>query len=158
MNCTKTIILINGSPFLVELDKDGKVIQNYLIVADYFESDHTHTELIKLAEEKYAVEEAANLNRSRMVIFHDESTILNDVAIDNIRHISQSYHIGDLQNINITAGYLENMEDEITTADRIKAISNLLMDFGVEEGDISANMKIFKSDIPNQFVKIELLR
>ena len=98
------------------------------------------------------------LNRSRLIIFSEASTILNDSAVDNIRHISQSYQRGELQNINITAGYHQDKSDEVTTTDRIETITRLLKDFGVAEGDISANMKIFKSDIPNRFVKIELLR
>lgn len=156
-NLKKTIILINGAPFLVDLDENGKVVYNYLLVSDYFKSDESHENLVEKAEEDYD-EEIAMLSNSRLIIFDETSALLNEAAIDNIRELANQYNRGILQNINITAGHEETEDDEIKVEDRISAISQLLLDFGVEEGDISADIKIYRSELPNQFVKVDLLR
>jgi len=156
-NLKKTIILINGAPFLVEVNEEGKVVYNYLPVHDYFVSNESHDNLVEKAEEKYE-EELALLSNSRLIIFDETSSLLNESAVDNIRELAKLYNRGVLQNINITAGHVEKENDEITADDRINAISQLLSDFGVKEGDISADVKIYRSELPNQFVKIDLLR
>ena len=153
----KTIILINGAPFLVDIDDTGKVVYNYLLVENYFKSEETHENLIEKAEEEYN-EELSMLSNSRLIIFDEQSSLLDDMAVDNIRELANKYNSGILQNINITAGYQPNERDEIEAEDRISAISQLLLDFGVKEGDISADLKIYRSELPNQFVKIDLLR
>lgn len=153
----KTIILINGAPFLVDIDENGKVINNYLLVQDYFISDDSHADLVVKAEEEYE-EEVAILNNTRLIIFNESSSLLNEIAVDNIRELATLYNNGVLQNINITAGHVEKENDDATVEDRIGAISQLLHDFGVKEGDISADIKIYRSELPNQFVKIDLLR
>jgi len=153
----KTIILINGAPFLVELDNEGNVIHNYIMVSDYFNSSESHEDLISIASNEYESEIAA-MNKSRLIIFNEESSLLNDTAVDNIRDLAKLYSKGLLQNINITAGQVEENDDEGTATFRIDAITQLLQDFGVREGDISANVKIYRSELPNQFVKIDLLK
>ena len=156
-NLKKTIILINGAPFLVDINEEGRIIQNYLLVQDYFVSNESHENLVEKAEEEYE-DEIAMLNNSRLIIFDETSALLNEAAIDNIRDLANLYNRGTLQNINITAGHVENEDDGITVDDRINAISQMLEDFGVKEGDISADVKIYRSELPNQFVKIDLLR
>ena len=153
----RTIILINGAPFLVDIDDSGKVVYNYLLVENYFESSDSHENLVEKAEEEYN-EEIAVLSNSRLIIFNEQSSLLDEMAVDNIRELANLYNRGALQNINITAGYQPNQKDELDAEDRISAISQLLLDFGVKEGDISANVKIYRSELPNQFVKIDLLR
>ena len=153
----KTIILINGAAFLVDINEEGQVLNNYLLVPDYFTSNDTHENLVEKAEEEYA-DEVATLNRSKLIIFGEESALLDEAAVDNIRELANQYNIGSLQNINITAGHIEAKDDETTVDDRINAISQMLQDFGVEEGDISADIKIYRSELPNQFVKIDLIR
>ena len=73
--------------------------------------------------------------------------MLNDIAVNHIRDLARLYSRGILQNINITAGHTDEFDDEALAAYRIDAIFQLLKDFGVEEGDISADMKIYKSEL-----------
>ncbi|MEE9373300.1 MAG: hypothetical protein V3V00_09630 [Saprospiraceae bacterium] len=153
----KTIILINGAPFLVDIDHNGKVVNNYLLVHNYFTSNDSHENLVVKAESEYE-EEVAFLNSSRLIIFNETSTLLNEVAVNNIRDLANLYNRGVLQNVNITAGQVSKDIDEPNTESRINAITQLLRDFGVKEGDISADIKLYRSDLPNQFVKIDLLK
>jgi len=153
----KTIILINGIAVLVDIDANGKVINNYLLVPDYFSSNDAHDLLVEKAEVEYE-EELAILDRSKLIIFGEESAMLNEAAVDNIRTLANLYNYGSIQNVNITAGHVENADDEDTVNDRINAITQMLEDFGVKEGDISADVKIYRSELPNQFVKIDLVK
>jgi len=153
----KTIILINGMAVLVDIDANGKVINNYLLVPDYFSSNDAHDLLVEKAEVVYE-EELAILDRSKLIIFGEESAMLNEAAVDNIRTLANLYNYGSIQNVNITAGHVENADDEDTVNDRINAITQMLEDFGVKEGDISADVKIYRSELPNQFVKIDLVK
>ena len=152
-----TIILINGIPFLVELDREGDVVFNYTEVSDYFDSSEPHESMVSRLSHKYD-SEFAFLQNSRLIIFQENLSMLNSTAIDNIRDVARLYNQGFLQNINITASHEESRNDETLASYRVDAISQLLIDFGVRKGDISADMKIYKSDIPNQFVKIDLLK
>lgn len=153
----KTIILINGTPFLVEMDANGTVLHNYLLVKNYFDSNDTHESLVAKASKEYD-DEIEMLNNSRLVIFNEESSLLNDVAVDHIRDLADKYSRGVLQNINITAGRTTQNNDTIMATYRVDAIAQLLQDFGVAEGDISRDIKIYRSELPNQFVKIDLLK
>lgn len=152
----KTIILINGTPFLVDLDEEGDVVRNYVMVADYFESLESHESMVSRMSTEYEAE-MAHLQNSRLIIFPEDLALLNDTAVDNIRDVARLYSKGFLQNINITASHDDDNSDEALANYRVDAVYQLLTDFGVEEGDISADMKIYKSDVPNQFVKIDLL-
>ena len=156
-NFLTTIILINGVPFLVELDREGDVIFNYTEVSDYFDSSEPHESMVSRLSSKYD-SDVAYLQNSRLIIFQENLSMLNNTAVDNIRDVARLYNQGFLQNINITASHEKNRNDEALASYRIDAISQLLIDFGVRKGDISADMKIYKSDIPNQFVKIDLLK
>ncbi len=152
----KTIILINGTPFLVDLDEEGDVVRNYVMVADYFDSLESHESIVSRMSTEYEAE-MAHLQHSRLIIFPEDLALLNDTAVDNIRDVARLYSKGFLQNINITASHDDDNSDEALANYRVDAVYQLLTDFGVEEGDISADMKIYKSDVPNQFVKIDLL-
>jgi len=152
----KTIILFNGTPFLVDLDEEGDVVRNYVMVADYFESLESHESMVSRMSTEYEAE-MAHLQNSRLIIFPEDLALLNDTAVDNIRDVARLYSKGFLQNINITASHDDDNSDEALANYRVDAVYQLLTDFGVEEGDISADMKIYKSDVPNQFVKIDLL-
>ena len=153
----RTIILINGTPFLVEMDNDGNLLKNISVVSDYFETNESHENLVRKASDVYE-EELARLDNSRLIIFEEENSILNNVAINNIRDLATKYNQGLLQNIRLTAGQTQSLGDESLTGYRVQAIFQMLVDFGVEATDISADFKVYKSELPNQFVKIDLLK
>jgi hypothetical protein len=156
-NLFRTIILINGTPFLVELNGEGKVLQRFTMVPDYFETPETHDYIVSRVSETYD-DELALLANSRLIIFQEEKALLDETAVNHIREFARLYSNGRVLNINITAGHQDDFQDEALAAHRIEAVFQLLKDFGVEEGDISADMKIYKSDLPNQFVKIDFLK
>ena len=153
----KTIILINGSAFLVDMNVEGKIVTNYLMIEDYFTSNDTHETLIEKASKIYDLEFGI-LERSKLIIFAEGSSLLDDSAVDNIRRLSTLFVKSPSQNINITFGQSENKESNILSENRVSAIRQLLKDFGVKEGDMSTDVKIYRSELPNQFVKIELVK
>jgi hypothetical protein len=153
----KTIILINGTPFLVEMNSDGDILENYAMVPDYFETEENHEIIVARVSDEYDSEMAMSMT-TRLIIFDEDQALLNDFAVHHIREVATLYSKGYLQNVNIVASHSSAHDDEALAAYRIETIYQLLKDFGVREGDISADMKIYKSDLPNQFVKIDLLK
>ena len=151
----RTIILIDGIPFLVDLDVEGGVIEHLAAVPNYFKSPESHEMMVVRISGEYESALVSEM-KARLIIFEEDDSILNRHAIDHIRDIATLHAKGFVNEINITAGHAEDSSDEEVTAHRINAIHQLLNDFGVEDENIQADMKIYQSDIPNQFVTISI--
>ena len=72
----KTIILINGAPFLVELDHNGKVIHNYIMVSDYFQSKESHENLVIKATHEFD-EEIAEMAGNTFIALKKQNKIID---------------------------------------------------------------------------------
>ena len=151
---SKTIILINGTPYFVEMDENGRQIEKIVAVPTYFRSNESHDEILEKANSDYE-DELPNL-KSRLLIFEEDQAILDQIAVDHIRDLARLYAKGYVQSINITAAHYDNNKDEALAAYRVNAIYQMFKDFGVDDEGIVADMKEYKSDLPNVYVQLKI--
>jgi hypothetical protein len=78
------------------------------------------------------------------------------VAVNHIRDLARLYSKGFIETIHISAAYEDSQTDEVLAAHRIKTIYQMLKDFGVSDGSITADMKKYKSDLPNVYVRLNI--
>lgn len=150
----KTIILVNGVPFFVEMNENGNQIEKIATVPTYFTSNETHNEILDKVSSDYE-DEYDNI-KSRLLIFPEEQAMLDQVAVDHIRDLARLYTKGYIQSINISAAHLDNNIDEALAAHRISSVYQMLKDFGIEDEGITADMKQYRSDLPNVFVQLKI--
>lgn len=150
----RTIILINGAPFVVNLDQKGDLVETIAWVPEYFASSESHNDIVSRIADDYEVEK--NNIKSRLLIFEEDKAILDYMAVEHIRDMSRLYSKGYIQSINISAAHTNDFEDEALAANRINVIYQMLKDFGVDDNGITADMKHYKSDLPNQFIRLNI--
>ena len=150
----RTIILIDGDPYLVDLDDEGDLVDAIVPVPEYFVSEASHAVLVDRRSEDYA-SELANI-KSRLLIFSEDSALIDQVAVDHVRDLARLYSKGYINEINIGAAHADTDQDEALAAHRISAVYHLLRDFGVQEEDITADMKNYQSDLPNLYVTMDI--
>ena len=137
------------------MDSEGGVVEKFAKVADYFESDESHDLMVYRISEEYESAMAYELN-ARLIIFEEDNSLLDQFAVDHIREVATLFSKGFINEIEITAGHTEDFTDEAIAAHRINTIYQLFKDFGVDDESIRADMKIYQSDLPNQFVTITM--
>lgn len=150
----RTIILIDGDPYLVDLDMDGDLVDAIAPVPDYFVSEESHLALVDRVSDDYE-SELANI-KSRLLIFDEDSALMNQGAVDHVRDLARLYSKGYIDEISIEAAHEDTFKDEALAAYRIATVYQMLKDFGVKEEDIFADMKYYKSDLPNVYVRMNI--
>lgn len=150
----RTIILVNGTPYFVEMDEEGKKIDKIVAVPTYFKSPESHDEIITKVNSDYE-EELPNM-KSRLLIFKEDQAILEQPAVDHIRELARLYTKGYIESINITAAHYDEDKDEALAAYRVNSIYQMFKDFGVDDEGITADMKQYKSDLPNVYVQLRI--
>ena len=153
-NVNRTIILIDGDPYMVDLESNGDVIDQIAQVPEYFESKETHEEILEEINEDYE-NEKDNI-KSRLLIFPEGMSIMDSVAVDHVRDLARIYHKGYISNVHITAAHVDDFSDEALAAQRVDVIFHMLRDFGVNEEGITADMKEYSSDLPNVYVQLKI--
>ena len=150
----RTIILINGTPYFVEMNEEGQKIDKIVAVPTYFKTAEAHEEIVKEANLDYE-EELPNM-KSRLLIFQEDQATLDQTAVNHIRDLARLYAKGYIDNIKITAAHFDDHADEALAAYRVSSIYQMLKDFGVEDEGITADMKQYKSDLPNVYVQMHI--
>lgn len=165
-----TIILINGTPHLVNLDDEGHILEIIQTVPYYFESDLTHEEIMdgllkqKNQDQKsfyasnedrfIAPEEVDILETAEFIRFISGKALLDRVAVNRIRQISNDYANGGVSNINLNIIYENTTISELLTDNRLASVRDLLIAFGVNEYDISTQKDLRENLNSNPFVRI----
>jgi hypothetical protein len=164
-NNIRSIVLINGEPFIADLSVNGSIVAKYQNVPDYFTNGLDDQQIIALAEKKGLISGGSlelytdNLdddkipdistfknistepsNNKQYIAFSRGRAILNRVSVDQIRAISDAYTENKISSITINAYHKDTEESRILAANRGNAISRLLSTFGVNSNDIQVNM------------------
>ena len=164
-NNTRSIILINGEPFIADISVNGSIVAKYQNVPDYFTNNLDDQQIIARAEKKgllaggsielYAdnLEDdkipdinsfkklsADPADKKQYIAFSRGRAILNRVSVDQIRAISDAYTAKKISSITINAYHKDTEESRILASNRGNAISRLLNTFGVDNNDIQVNM------------------
>lgn len=167
----RSIILINGEPYIADLTVNGSVVDRYQKVPDYFNSNLKDEQIIAIAEKKGLISEGnielyadkldnddiPSLNSFRpsfddisdnkqYIAFSRNRAILNQQAVDQIRNISDAYQSGKVSKVTVNAYHFDTEASRILARNRGNAITDLLVTFGLPETNIEVNMPYGKED------------
>lgn len=173
----RTIVLINGKPFMADLTEKGDLIEIFQKVDNYFTTRESHnamvTRLSKIAtpqasqivffekEEEPVLSFSAENTRpitygnSQYIGFSPGRALLLKAAVDQIRRISDSYRKGEIQSISVTSFQNPSFRSRSLARNRAKAIRDLLGSFGVPNSVVQTqNIKV-TPDAKVDFVQVK---
>ena len=150
----RTIILIDGTPYLVDMDEQGQEIDKIVPIPSYFISSDSHDLIVDRESREYE-EELPNI-KSRLLVFTEDVALLDNVMVDHIRDLARLYAKGYIESVHISAAHQTSYGDEALAAHRINVIYQMLRDFGVKNNDITADIKRYKSDLPNVYIRLNI--
>lgn len=159
-----TIILINGVPYLVELDDDTNITSVLLSVPYYFQSEMSHEEIVATLRQQLSTdpkksmtqyEDIFVLDNVEFIEFIPKRALLDKIAVDRIRKIAVDYCNGNLSHIALNVQYADTQKSSILSENRINSVKDLLVAFGVDDTAISSVSSLNKEDDMNPYVRIE---
>lgn len=161
----RSIILVNGEPFIADLTVNGSVVAKYQKVPDYFTNGLDDKAIIANAERQGLKSEGSielyadnlddapipalsefrsisddNIDSKQYVAFSRGRAILNRQSVDQIRAISDAYQTGQISEVVINAYHNDTEQSRILAKNRGKAISDLMTTFGMSPTSIQVNM------------------
>ena len=165
-----TIILINGTPYFVQLDHKFRIEAIYKEVPDYFTSSRTHQEILTDLQnsgeyiEQYAGSEqepsqmvAENIfNQIEFISFEKKRSILNKSAVDRIRAISQKYQNGEISSITLTVHQKNIFKTNRLAQNRMITIRDLFVAYGVKEVDIYFSSELYEKPLMSDLIMMHL--
>ena len=154
----KAIVLINGSPYLVDVTEKGNILTIYQEVQNFFTSSASPKSLLASAsanavkqsggfvffenEEEpvpsFSVEneQPITYGNDQYIGFSPERALLLKKAVDQIRRISEAVGDGTIRQIKITSFHKDTFRSRSLARNRASAIKDLLGAFGVSNAII----------------------
>lgn len=165
-----TIILINGVPHLVMLTDDAHITEIIQTVPYYFTSELSHEQIVAgLIEQKDAdersfytnnvdyeipKEEVDILENAEFIKFIPGQALLDQIAVDRIRQISNDYVDGSTNTIRLEINHRSDSVSKLLADNRINSVRDLLVAFGVDEQAIESKKNIRDNLETNPFVRV----
>lgn len=172
----RTIVLINGEPFLVDVLPNGDITAQYQKVDNYFSSSESHDNILARETKKdsqpssslvffeneeepvvpFTEENLAPIlpGNEQYIGFSPGKAILQKAAVDQIRKISKEQRGGLFRLIGIRSYNRNNFRSRALSRNRAKAIKDLLIAFGVPENQIASQTLEGTSETKVDFVQV----
>ena len=173
----RTIVLINGLPYMVDVTEEGDILEIYQNVPEYFSSTSGHENLVQqyskdlkpqiasitfFEKQEEPVPSFSEENSQPIILgnnqyigFSPERAILLAAAVDQIRLISESFQRGEIRNISITSYHIDTYRSRSLARNRASAIKGLLEAFGMPKSLITARNIDVTPDAKLDFLKVE---
>ena len=178
------IVLIDGIAFVVEMSDKGAILARFKKIDDYFETSLSDEEIVASIDPNVVIDrtvidfylddasdedgsadpippalpemDVESESSSQYVSFALNRAVLNTQAVHQIRKISQTYLVGQIDKIEILSFHKGDRTTRLLAQNRSKAISDLLQTFGVNKNAILINVDRAPSDANLAFVNISL--
>ena len=172
----KAVVLINGTPYLVDVTPKGNITNTYQRINDYFSTSESDANMIsrlsKIAEptdikiaffEKeeepvpsFTAENKVpiNISAEQYIGYSPGRALLQKEGVDQIRKIAKAYRAKTISSIRITSYYLDTYRSRSLAQNRAEAIEDLLSAFGVTKSKISIQTLQGGSDTKIDFVHV----
>lgn len=147
-----TILVVDGKALLVDVDRDGKVVREYMEVPEYFSSNKKHEEKVEAAKKKYEILKKHQIDQIRFIAFDQSFTTLDEAAMRHIIDVANHYAQTYANQVTITAAKRSGNNDLLDKL--INDVKFVLKGYGVNENDINVVYKKDKGDMDLQFVKV----
>lgn len=174
----KAVVLINGTPYLVDVTPDGNITTTYQRINSYFASSESTASMVsrlsKIAEptdsqivffekEEEPVPSFTEENKvpiftgaEQYIGFSPDRALLQKAGVDQIRKIAESYRAKTISSINVTSYHIGNYRSKSLSRNRANAVKDLLGAFGVSDASISTQTIEGSSDTKVDFVQVSL--
>ncbi len=172
----KAVVLINSTPYLVDVTPNGDITATYQRINNYFATAESDAILVsrlsKIAEptdikiaffEKEAepipsfTEEnkvPISISAEQYIGFSPDRALLQKTGVDQIRKIADSYRSKTINKISVTSYHIDNYRSRSLARNRAKAIKDLLSAFGVSKSQISTESVQGASNTKVDFVHL----
>ena len=172
----KAVVLINGTPYLVDVTPDGNITNTYQRINDYFstsESDASivsrlsktavpsNNEIVFFEKEEEPVPSFTEENKAPILTgaeqyigFSPDRALLQKAGVDQIRKIADSYRTKTISTINITSYHIGNYRSKSLARNRADAVKDLLHAFGVSNKNISTQTLLGSMETKVDFVHL----
>lgn len=172
----KAVVLINATPYLVDVTPDGNITTTYQRINDYFSTSESDASLVsrlsKIAEPTdikiafFEKEEEPvpsftkenqvpiNISAEQYIGFSPNRALLQKKGVDQIRKIADGFRSKAIIAINITSYHIDNYRSRSLARNRAEAIKDLLNAFGVSKSNVSTQSIQGGSDTKVDFVHL----
>lgn len=172
----KAVVLINGTPYLVDITPDGNITNTYQRINDYFstpESDAsivsrlsktavpTNSKIVFFEKEEEPIPSFSEENKAPILTgaeqyigFSPDRALLQKAGVDQIRKIADGYRTSTINSINVISYHIGNYRSKSLARNRADAIKDLLNAFGVSNSKISTQTVQGGADTKVDFVHV----
>jgi len=175
----RTVVLINGVPYMADVSSNGDILQRYQKIDDYFTAPESHTSIVSrlsktsevtgpsivLFEKQeeptpsYTEENKAPIleGTSQYLGFSPQKAILTKTAVDQIRKIAEEYQAGLIGKIEILSYHHDNYRSRAIARNRARGIKELLVAFGTPYPNVDFDIRDASAGTKLDFVRVTFL-
>jgi len=175
----RTVVLINGVPYMVDISPRGDILQRYQRVDDYFTAKESHESIVpRLSQEPtitgssivlYEKEEEpipsfTEENKlpilsgaSQYIGFSPDKAVLTKAAVDQIRTIADQHQEGQINNIQIVSYHVDSYRSRSIARNRARGIKELLGAFGTSRDKVGFEIRDASVGTKVDFVVVTFL-
>ncbi len=172
----RTVVLIDGVPFLTDISTNGDILQKYQRIDDYFSTRESHNSLVSRLSERpepagesivlfdkevepqpsFTEENKAPIltGENQYLGFSPDKAILTKNAVDQIRQIADQYQNGQINDIFVVSYHLDTYRTRAIARNRAKGIKELLSSFGMPRGKIDFEIRDASVGTKIDFVQV----
>ena len=172
----RTIVLINGLPFMVDVTAEGDITEIYQNVPEYFSSRTDHNSLVQkysnnpepqvtsivfFEKEEEPIPSFTEENKrpieygnNQYIGFSPDRALLLKNAVDQIRRIADGYRNNEIGAISVTSYHRASYRSRALARNRAKAIKDLLGAFGMPASLIQTRTTVITPGSKVDFVQV----
>lgn len=172
----RTVVLIDGIPYLADISTSGDILQQYQRIDDYFTTRESHNSIVsKLSERPEPTGESIVLfekekdpqpsftqenkapiltGESQYLGFSPDKAILTKSAVDQIRKIADQHPDGQIDNIFIVSYHIDSYRSRAIARNRARGIQELLVAFGAPRSQIDYEIRDASVGTKVDFVQV----
>lgn len=175
----RTVVLINGVPFLADVSTEGDILHRYQQVDNYFTTKESHRSIVSRLSDSpeisgdpiavfpkqeepipsFTEENKAPIlsGEAQYIGFSPDKAILTKSAVDQIRKIADQYQAGQIGDILIISYHLDNYRARSLARNRARGIKELLSAFGTPREKVDFEIRDVSIGTKIDFVQVQFL-
>lgn len=172
----KAIVLINGTAHLVDVSRNGDIVEIYQSIENYFTTQESHKsiltrlskdpnasgkEIVLFEQEREPVPTFKNENTKPVEVGNDQyiefspgRALLRKLGVDQVRRITKNYQSGSIRKIDIVSYHDGTFRSKALARNRASAIQDLMIAFGVSKSDIGKSNTQGSKDTKLDYLRV----
>ncbi len=172
----RSVVLIDGIPFLADISSSGDILQKFQRIDDYFSTQESHNSIVsRLSESPQPAGESIVLfekqkepvptfteenkapiltGENQYLGFSPDKAILTKSAVDQIRKIADQHQEGQINDIFIISYHLDSYRSRAIARNRARGVKELLGAFGTPRGQVDFEIRDASIGTKIDFVQV----